>query len=131
MCSLDCKTVGFLLKISKAIGKAWRKSLTRGKRASLNARRACEARGKKPTVRYPYNGFRPGGSKMSTIGQKSVHHSTLFVNLIHPVIDFDFMAEVTLGIFIVNHEVYNLVASEARVYHTSIARRRKASVISY
>ena len=123
MCSLDCKTVGFLLKISKAIGKAWRKSLTRGKRASLNARRACEARGKKP--------FRPGGSKMSTSDQKSVHHSTLFVNLIHPVIDFDFMAEVTLGIFIVNHEVYNLVASEARVYHTSIARRRKASVISY
>ena len=28
---LDCKTVGFFLKI----GKAWRKSLTRAKRASL------------------------------------------------------------------------------------------------
>ena len=27
--SLDCKTVGFFLKISKQIGKAWRKSLTR------------------------------------------------------------------------------------------------------
>ena len=26
---LDCKTVGFFLKISKEIGKAWRKSLTR------------------------------------------------------------------------------------------------------
>ena len=26
--SLDCKTVGFFLKISKEIGKAWRKSLT-------------------------------------------------------------------------------------------------------
>ena len=25
---LDCKTVGFFLKISKEIGKAWRKSLT-------------------------------------------------------------------------------------------------------
>ena len=25
----DCKTVGFFLKISKEIGKAWRKSLTR------------------------------------------------------------------------------------------------------
>ena len=32
---LDCKTVGFFLKISKEIGKAWRKSLTRPKRASL------------------------------------------------------------------------------------------------
>ena len=27
--ALDCKTVGFFLKISKEIGKAWRKSLTR------------------------------------------------------------------------------------------------------
>ena len=26
---VDCKTVGFFLKISKEIGKAWRKSLTR------------------------------------------------------------------------------------------------------
>ena len=33
--ALDCKTVGFFLKISKEIGKAWRKSLTRAKRASL------------------------------------------------------------------------------------------------
>ena len=32
---VDCKTVGFFLKISKEIGKAWRKSLKRGKRASL------------------------------------------------------------------------------------------------
>ena len=33
--SLDCQTVGFFLKISQEIGKAWRKSLTRAKRASL------------------------------------------------------------------------------------------------
>ena len=33
---IDCKTVGFFLKISKEIGKAWRKSLTRAKRASLS-----------------------------------------------------------------------------------------------
>ena len=33
--SLDCKTVVFFLKISKEIGKACRKSLTRAKRASL------------------------------------------------------------------------------------------------
>ena len=32
---VDCKTVGFFLKISKEIGKAWRKSLTRARRASL------------------------------------------------------------------------------------------------
>ena len=32
---LDCKTVGFFLKTRKEIGKAWRKSLTRAKRASL------------------------------------------------------------------------------------------------
>ena len=36
----------FFLKISKEIGKAWRKSLARAKRASLT-RRACEAREKK------------------------------------------------------------------------------------
>ena len=40
--SLDCKTVGFFLKISKEIGKACRKSLTREARE-----RACEAREKK------------------------------------------------------------------------------------
>ena len=43
--ALDCKTVGFFLKISKEIGKAGRKSLTRA-RAS-HALRACEAREKK------------------------------------------------------------------------------------
>ena len=33
---VDCKTVGFFfLKISKEIGKAWRKSLKRAMRASL------------------------------------------------------------------------------------------------
>jgi len=32
---LDCKTVGFFLKISKEIGEAWRKSRMRAKRASL------------------------------------------------------------------------------------------------
>ena len=33
---VDCKTVvGFFLKISKEIGKAWRKSITCAKRASL------------------------------------------------------------------------------------------------
>ena len=33
--TIDCKTVGFFLKISKEIGKVWRKSLTHAKRASI------------------------------------------------------------------------------------------------
>ena len=33
--NLNCKTVAFFLKISKEIAKAWRKSLTRAKGASL------------------------------------------------------------------------------------------------
>ena len=46
---LDCKTVGFFLKISKEIGKGWRVSLTREAREPHTpARRACEAREKKP-----------------------------------------------------------------------------------
>ena len=32
---IDCKTVGFFLKICKEIGKAWLKSLARAQRASL------------------------------------------------------------------------------------------------
>ena len=32
---LDCKIIGFFLKISKDIGNAWLKSRTRAKRASL------------------------------------------------------------------------------------------------
>ena len=38
---LDCKTVGFFLKISKEISKAWRKSLKRAKRASLTCFQPC------------------------------------------------------------------------------------------
>ena len=44
---LDCKTVGFFLKISKEIDEAWRKSRMRAKRASLTRRSACEASEKK------------------------------------------------------------------------------------
>ena len=40
--SLDCKTVGVFLRISKEICKTWRKNLTRAKRESLT-RRACES----------------------------------------------------------------------------------------
>ena len=47
---MDCKTVGFFLKISKEIGKAWRKSLCA--RAS-HTHRACEAREKIPSLPSP------------------------------------------------------------------------------
>ena len=46
--AVDCKTVGFFLKISKEIGKAWRKSLTRAKRASLT--RPCERENSEPSL---------------------------------------------------------------------------------
>ena len=36
---LDCKTVSFFLKISREIGKAWRKSIARAKRARLTCLR--------------------------------------------------------------------------------------------
>ena len=57
---LDCKTVGFFLKISKEIGNAWRKSLTRAKRASLTR---CVRREKKNrlSVFHTMSLFRPGG----------------------------------------------------------------------
>ena len=41
---VDCKTVVFLLKISKEIAKAWRKSLTRAKRANLTPPSLPESR---------------------------------------------------------------------------------------
>ena len=83
---VDCKTVGFFLQISKEVGNAWRKSLMRANRASLT----CEAREKKPTVRFPYNEFVPTrGFKMSLSCQKSVHNPALFMKLKDSVIDFE------------------------------------------
>ena len=46
---LDWKTVRFFLKISKEIGKAWLKNLTRAKRASLT-RPTGETKEKKPRL---------------------------------------------------------------------------------
>ena len=43
--------------------------------------------------------FRPGGSKMSSSCQKSVHNSVLFVNLIYSVIDFEGEKRVLLSAF--------------------------------
>ena len=41
---IDCKTVGFDPNICKEIGKAWRKSLTRAKLASLTRPTAPQSR---------------------------------------------------------------------------------------
>ena len=84
LCCLDCKTVGFFLKISKEIGKAWRKNLTRAKRASLTRPSGVGGERKKNrlSVFHTMSSFRPGGSKMSSSCQKSVRNSALFVNLI-------------------------------------------------
>ena len=78
---LDCKTDGFFLKISKEISKAWRE-----------APESCvwgERKKKRLSVFHTMSSFRPGGSKMSSSCQKSVHNSALLVNLIHSVIDFE------------------------------------------
>ena len=81
--TLDCKTVGFVLKISKKKkGKERRKSLRRAKHASKKKRKKNRL-----SVFHTMSSFRPGVSKMSSSCQKSVHNSTLFVNLIHSVID--------------------------------------------
>ena len=74
----------FFLKISKEIGKAWRKSLTRAKRASL---RACEAREKKPTVRFPYNEFVP------TRGFKNVVELSKICSQLRPLCQIDTLGD--------------------------------------
>ena len=82
---LDCKTVGFFLKISNEIGKAWRKSLRRAKRASLMRREKKN----RLSVFHTMSSFRPGGSKMSSSCQKSVRNSALFVNLMDSSVIID------------------------------------------
>ena len=78
---LNCKTVGFVFS------KSFQSRVTQEQRES--ARRACEAREKKPTVSFPYNELvLTWGSKMSSSCQKSLYNSSLFVNLIHLVIGF-------------------------------------------
>ena len=48
---------------------------------------------------HTMSSLRPGGSKMSSSCQKSVHNSALFVNLIHSVIDFEGEKRVLLSAF--------------------------------
>ena len=56
--ALDCKTVGFFLKISKEIGKAWRTSLTRAKRAYAKIRTVLQSR---KALALSFNGWTGSG----------------------------------------------------------------------
>ena len=78
---VDCKTVGFFLKI----GKAWHKSLTRAKRASLTP----EAREKRPTVRFSYNEFVP------TRGFKNVVELSKICSQLRPLYEFEFYISIS------------------------------------
>ena len=81
--TLDCKTVGFFLTISKEIDKARRESLTRAKRAS----RACEAREKKLTVRFPYDELVPNR------GFKYVVELSKICSQLRPLGEFDTLGD--------------------------------------
>ena len=78
MCRLDCKTVGFFLKISKEIRKACRKNLARAKREPHTPEglqntpegHVRRERKKRLSVFHTMSSFRPGGSKMSSSCQK-------------------------------------------------------------
>ena len=88
--SVDCKTVGFFLKISKEIGKAWPKSLTReARKPHTPVGRVRPEKKNRLSIFHTMSSFRPRGSKMSSSCQKSVRNSALFVNLIdsHVIID--------------------------------------------
>jgi len=91
---IDCKTVGFFLKISKEIGKAWREA----RESHTPVGRVRRERKKRLSVFHTMRSFRPGGSKMSSSCQKSVHNSALFVNLIHSVTDFEGEKRVLLSV---------------------------------
>ena len=88
--TLDCKTVGFVLKIRKK-KKAMRSERVSGARSTRpsHARKGVSGKRKKNrlSVFHTMSSFWPGGSKMSSSCHKSVHNFTLFVNLIHSVID--------------------------------------------
>ena len=91
----DCKTSVFFSKSVKksvkpgahqiwwAPGKAWSKSLTREAREPHMPHRRVKREKNRLSVFHTTSSFRPGGSKMSSSCQNSVHNSTLFVYLIH------------------------------------------------
>ena len=80
---LDCKKVGVFLQIGlKETKSSVRDSRTRSARAS-HALRACEAREKKTTVRFPYNEF------VVTRGLKNVVGLSKIYSQLRPLCKFD------------------------------------------
>ena len=67
--------------------KSVKKSVKRGQSCAHEARRACEARGKKPTVRFPYNDFFP------TRGFKNVVELSKNCSQLHPLCEFDTLGD--------------------------------------
>ena len=59
------------------------------KSVKKSVKRAVREKKNRLSVFHTVSSFRPGGSKMSSSCQKSVYNSTLFVNLVHSVIDFE------------------------------------------
>ena len=64
-----------------------KQSVKRGESWAREARRACEARGKKPTVRFPYNDFVP------TRGFKNVVELSKNCSQLHPLCEFDTLGD--------------------------------------
>ena len=81
---VDCTTVGFFLKISKEIGKAWRKSLTRKPHTPIGCVRQEK---KKPTVRFPYSEF------VLTRGFKNVVKLSTICSQLRPLCESDTLGD--------------------------------------
>ena len=71
---------------SKSVTKSV-KVVKRGESCAREARRACEARGKKPTVRFPYNDFVPAR------GFKNVVELSKNCSQLHPLCEFDTLGD--------------------------------------
>ena len=74
-------------KQSVFFSKSVKKSVKRGESCAREARRACEARGKKPTVRFSYNDFVP------TRGFKNVVELSKNCSQLHPLCEFDTLGD--------------------------------------
>ena len=92
--ALDCKTVGFFLKISKEIGKAWRTSLTRAKRAYAKIRTVLLSR---KVLALSFNGWTGSGKNfVSKIIAEHIFRKGMESKFVHQIIathDFSHQSE--------------------------------------
>ena len=92
--ALDCKTVGFFLKISKEIGKAWRTSLTRAKRAYAKIRTVLLSR---KALALSFNGWTGSGKNfVSKIIAEHIFREGMESKFVHQIIathDFPHQSE--------------------------------------